>query len=241
MGRDLIPPPSLLNRLTRLLRFARSHGAYRAMYQVFGNFTDSLSINKWVTLQIAEVFRASVNDLKYYPQLLRRFEIRRARQDEIGALQSFFGKHTQVADRFSRQDVCIILVVNGRILAAEWLALGPNVFREDWAPLGCVFRFPAGACWLYDGLCDEENAGAFGILIACLKSHFGELTVKEVFFQIDYVNIDSITIHKDLGGRSMGKIFHFMFLGLSLTRYKTHRGRWRRLPVRAENLGLCKE
>ena len=142
MGRDLIPPRSPLNRLTRLLRFARSHGAYRAMYQVFGRFTDSPSINKWVKLQIAEVFRASVNDLKYYPQLLRRFEIRRARQDEMGALQSFFGEDTPVADRFSRQDICIILIADGRILAAEWLALGPNVFREDWEPLGCVFRLP---------------------------------------------------------------------------------------------------
>lgn len=211
------------------------------MYRAIRGFTESLLINKWVTLQIAEVFRGSVSDLKYYPQLVRRFEIRRARQDEMGALQSFFGKHRQVVDRFSRQDVCIILVVDGRILAAEWLALGPNVYREDWATLRCVFQFPAGACWLYDGRCDEDNAGAWGILIGCLKSHLDELRVKEVFFQIDYVNVDSISIHKALGCRYIGKIFHFMFLGLSLSRYKTHGGRWRCLPVRMEHLGLCKE
>ena len=89
------------------------------MYRVIRRFTDFLSVGKWVTLQIAEVFGGSVSDFKYYPKLDRRFEIRRARQDEMCAHQSFFGKHRQVADRFSRQDVCIILVVDGRILAGE--------------------------------------------------------------------------------------------------------------------------
>ena len=241
MGVTRTPSSNLLVRVARVLRFGRSHGAYRAMYRAIRGFTDSLSINSWVTLRISEVFRASVGDLKYYPQLAGRFEIRKARQDEMNALQSFFAKHSKVADRFSRQDVCIILVVDGRILAAEWLALGPNVFREDWTTLRCVFQFPGGACWLYDGLCDEDHTGAWGILIGCLKGHLDELEVKEVFFQIDYSNVDSISIHTALGCRSLGKILHFMFLGLSLSRYKTHGGRWCRLPVRLDRLGLHKE
>ena len=211
------------------------------MYRVIGRFTHALLIDKWIDVHIVEVFGALVGDLKYYPRLRRRFEIRRARQDDVSALQSFFDDIEIVTDRLSRQDVCIILVADGRILAAEWVAVGPNVYREDWAKLRCVFRFPAGACWLYDGLCDKDNAGAWGILIACLKGHLDELEVKEVFFQIDYSNVASINDHKALGCHSMGRLVHVLFLGLSLSCYKTHGGRWSLLPVDAEHLRLCRD
>lgn len=225
-------------RVRRLARFWHSHGASRALYRAIHGMIRILAIDRWVAFQIAEVFATRISEIKYYPQFRGRFEIRQAGRDDEAALQSFFQKPREVADRFSRQDVCIILCSDGRILAAEWVALGPNIFREDRATLRCVFRFPAGSCWLYDGLCDENNPGAWGMLMVTIRSQLEELGVREAFFQIDYQNVGSVVSHKALGCQSRGRVVHVKLLGWSLRMYKTHGERWQVLPAQTGHLEL---
>ncbi len=230
--------PRVFARLTRTIRFGRSYGLSRAAYRAVRGAIESLSLGKRINLRIADVFAASVSELKCYPRIPRAFSVRPAEETDVPALQAFFSKPQKVRDRMRRGDLCVILLADGEICAAEWVSPGPKAYQEDWDQLRCVFRIPAHACWLYDGKGNERGTGTWAILMGRLTLCLNDLGIQDVFLQSDYGNVVSMRSHTSLGYRPVGRIFHLAIAGLSLRLYRTRERGWRFLPGRIGNLEL---
>lgn len=237
MTRDQVPYPRRTpNRLIRLIRFARSHGKLRALYRVGRRLAYSRWLRNWVKFCVVEVFTVSVSELKSQQRVHRAFVVRKAEEGDWHDLESFFPDPQRVRDRLRRGDTCVIALAAEQICAAVWLALGPKDYREDWKDLRCIYRFPAGVCWTYDGR--GTRLGAWGSLMAQLPRYLRESGIAEVFTQIECDNRISLDSHKSLGYRPAGLICCFGILGLVLRIYKTRGGKWRLLPGRIGKLEL---
>lgn len=222
------------HRLVRLIRLARSHGVRRALYRVASRLANERWWKRWFRFVVVEVYSAPVSELKHSRSVPRLFTVKRAKQEDLRALEAYFGDARRVGNRCRRGDVCAMTLSNGEVGAAVWFTAGPNDYREDWEALRCVVRFPAGVAWTFDG--KGTKLGAWGALMMRLPKYLGELAAKEVYTLIDYDNRESIDGHLSLGYRRAGVLVHLRFPGIMLTMCKADRGKWRRLPGRIGSL-----
>jgi len=229
-------PRRILGRVVRIVRFGRSYGTLRAVYRVIRGVCYSWGLGTRLHFSIAEVFGASASELKSSQQIPSVFTVRRAEEQDLSGLESYFSNSQVVRDRLRRGDICLVALVSGQIGAAVWLALGPKKYYEDWSELRCVFRFPAGACWVYNGR--ATVFGAWGGVAMSLSQHLERLGVSTVFTQVDHANTVSLQCTKSLGFRPIGRICRLTVARFSLCIYRTHKGRWRPLPGRIGNLEL---
>jgi hypothetical protein len=212
-----------------MIRFRTFRGISQVAYRAIRALIRVLSLKKWFRFRIAEVLTASVSELKSCrtPSV---FTVRQAQEQDVHALQSFYSKPQKVLERINRGDICIILLSRDKICAAEWLTLGTQEYREDWTDLRCVFRFPAGVGWLYDGKGHKSFRGAWGVLMGSLGRYLNQFGVSEVFSQTSYSNLLSINSHESLGYRVAGRICQLSLPGISICLYRNQNGRWRFLP-----------
>jgi hypothetical protein len=164
--------------------------------------------------------------------------VRKALSTDIEALQTFFGKPKKVVERLNRGDTCFLLVSDGNIYAAEWLASGAKDYKEDWQRLHCVFRFPAGVCWLYDGRGDGKSLGPWGMLMGSLPQYFNELGIFHVYLAVDYGNVRSLANHKTLGYQMAGRICHIRIGRFSRCLFRPSGLNWQSTPGRVGFLEL---
>ncbi len=221
-------------RLRRLLRFARSHGKLRALYRVLGRLTRGRWTGRCFQLCVVEVFAVGTAELEANRRPPRAYVVRRAEEADLPALESYFDDAERVRKRFRRGNVCFVALAKDQIGAAVWVALGPGQYDEDWDELRSFVRFPAGACWTFDGR--GTRLGAWGSMMAHLPRHLKELGVEEVYTQIDVDNQMSLDSHHTLGYRVLGLIGRVGLFGISLRGRKPNGKRWRRLPGRLEKL-----
>ncbi len=198
---------------------------------------ESRPFRAWCRFSAVEVFSASVSDLKSQKRIPRSFVVRRAVEEDVPELESFFGGSRRIDERMRRSDICVVTVSKDRIGAAVWLSPGPSDYREDWDDLRCIVRYPAGVCWSYDGV--GTKFGAWGSLMMRLPDLLEEDGVEEVFTHIECDNQMSLDSHKSLGYRSIGFVWSFGVFGLVLKIYKTEGNPWRRLPGRIGRLEFC--
>ncbi len=228
--------PRAPNRLTRLVRFWRSHGRARALYRAVRWLAERRWLRRWCRFCAVDVFTVATGELKRPRRIPRAFVVRPAEEKDLSALESFFSDPQRVRDRVQRGDVCVIALAKDEICAAVWLALGPKDYREDWDDLRCTFDFPAGVCFTYDGR--GTRMGAWGSLMAHLPGYLDDSGVAEVFTVIECDNQNSLDSHKSLRYRGVGLVFCFGVFGLSLCVYRALGRKWRRLPGRIGGLGL---
>ncbi len=215
------------NRFVRLIRLARSRGLGRAVYRVANRVVNANWSKRWWRFAVVEIYHAPLGNLQR-SRVPRLFTIRTAQQEDLPALEAYFGDPQRVRDRWRRGDICAITFCGGEIGAAVWFAIGPNDYHEDWQSLRCIVRFPARIAWTFDG--KGTKLGAWGALMARLPEFLEEFAVEEVYTAIDYDNIESIDGHLSLGYRRTGLLVHSWFLVVVLNVCKPAMGRWRRLP-----------
>jgi hypothetical protein len=163
--------------------------------------------------------------------------VRWADLNDLPQLERFYCRN--LGHRFARGDACLVLVADGSICAAEWVAVGPAEYTEDSATLRLHLRVPGRCAWLYDGLAGPAP-GLWGILMTSLAPALSDRGVDQVFLQVEYGNAMSEASHRSLGFKELGWLFHLAVPGLSLPLYRGLQGHWRSLPGRLRELELLK-
>jgi hypothetical protein len=223
-------------RLSRLLRFGRARGFARVPYALARKFTSWRWWPKSCRFSVVEVFAVSAAGLQTAKRVPRVFTVRQAAPEDLPALQEFLAAPQLARDRLERGDVCLVSLVDDRIAAAVWLALGPNQYHEDWEELRCIFSFPAGVAWSYDGR--GAKLGAWGSLMARLGQFAQELGADEIYCIIDYSNRPSIDSHLSLGCQRMGLVVSALLFGVPFRFYRAQQGPWRLASGRIGKLGV---
>jgi hypothetical protein len=180
------------------------------------------------SLDVAELFSASVAALKRTSRVPRSYAVRWAGERDLPALTAFFGPDRKVDERFARGDVCLIALVREEICAAVWFIPGPGVYSEDAQDFGRVFRIPAGHAFSYDG--KGLRWGAWGTLMARAPRYLAELGVDEVVTLIDYGNTASSNAHRSLGYRHIGLLGCVRLLSWMQPFHKANGQPWRISP-----------
>jgi len=217
------------NWLVRLIRFAKSHGKSRAAYRFVERLIESRFFRKWCSFSAVEVFSASVSDLKATQKRAHHaFTVRAATEQDISAVQSFYGNRRRIKERMERGDICIITLCKDQIGAAVWLSPGPKYYYEDWDNLRCIVHYPVSVCWSYDGI--GTRFGAWGSLMVRLPGFLEQFGIDEVYTHITCDNRISLDSHKSLGYRSAGFIWTFGIFRFILRLYRVAGGHWLRFP-----------
>ncbi|NQU20513.1 MAG: hypothetical protein HQ567_04465 [Candidatus Nealsonbacteria bacterium] len=221
------------NRFVRLVRLARSRGLGRAVFRVADRVVNANWWRRWWRLGVVEIYHAPLGDLRR-SRVPRIFNVRMTTQDDLPALEDYFGDPQRVRDRFRRGDACAVCFCGNRIGAAVWFTVGMNDYHEDWETLRCTVRFPVGVAWTFDG--KGTKLGAWGALMARLPEFLERLAVEDVYTVIDYDNIESINCQLSLGYRRIGLLVHLRFLAAVLNFGKLATGRWHRSPGQVGHL-----
>jgi len=227
------------NLLVKAVRFARSQGIRLTLYRVVRRLIGICRLHKMLRLCCVDVFAASVSELKCHGRIPRAFQVRPAREEELPQLGPYFENPERVRDRVQRGAVCTITVAGEEICAGLWLSFGPNQHAEDRADVGCVFRFPEGVAWSFDG--KGTRWGAWGALMARLPEYLKKQGIREVFLMIECDNRESLDGHRSSGYRRVGRVFSLRILWPWLCLWKPEGGSWRRLPGQIGNLRLSRD
>jgi len=229
-----LAPARSAGRFGRLIRSARSRGPGYVFYRLARRVAEARYLRNCFKFCLVEIFSVPVSQLKCSRRIPRAFVVRKAEERDLPALGAYFSDPQRVRRRFERRDICVITLAGDEICAAVWLAIGPKDYREDWNDLGCVFHFPAGVGWSYDG--KGTRWGAWGALMGRLPEYLKELEIAEVYTLIDCGNRASQESHKSLGYRPLGTIGCVGLLGLALRIYRVSGESWQRLPQQAGKL-----
>jgi CelD/BcsL family acetyltransferase involved in cellulose biosynthesis len=224
------------NPLVRLIRFAQSYGTMRALYWATSSAIQSLPLKNWIRLQVSEVFVGLASDLKCRERLPKSFTVRLAEKQDLRALESFSSMPERVSGRWCRGDVCILCLVDGKIGAAQWLALGPKEFDDDRNALRCTWRVSHGMSFNYGA--EGKMLGAYGALCLRMAGFMKELGISTCFSHIDYANWESLKAANSLGCVSLGLVVHMAVAGFGFSLYRPWGGKWRSLPGRLGELEL---
>lgn len=224
-------------RVRRLLLFCRTHGwaqgLYRAWHGVSRRFLGST-----VQFTIVEIMAAPVTQLRRLPRVPRALQVREAHAADQAALEEILGQPGKAASRLAARDTCLLASSNGRILATEWIKLGPATYDEDLATVGVVFGIPANACWLYDGrtVDDEQVIGPWGAVMGRLPIYLQQLGVETVYLQVGHHNPYSLACHRSLGFRSIGRLSYVQVFGWRFVNQRGVTGPWSRVTGKEYDL-----
>jgi len=227
------------NLLVKAFRFARSQGIHVTLYRVVKRLIGICRLHKRLTVCIVDVFTARVSELKSHRRIPRAFDVRVARQEDLPKLGPYFENPQRVRDRVRRGAVCTITVAGEEICAGLWLSFGPGQHAEDRHDVGCVFQFPEGVAWSFDG--KGTRWGAWGALMTRLPEYLQEQGTREVYLMIECDNRESLDGHLSSGFRRAGRIVSLRILWPWLCLWKPEGGAWRRLPGQIGRLRFSRD
>jgi len=227
------------NLLLKAVRFARSQGIRLTLYRAVKRLIGLCRLQKRLGLCVVDLFAAGVSELKSHGRIPRAFQVRPAREEEWPELGPYFENPQRVRDRLQRGAVCTITVAGQQVCAGLWLSFGPCQHAEDRADVGCVFQFPEGVAWSFDG--KGTRWGAWGALMARLPEYLEERGVGEMFLMIECDNRESIDGHRSSGFRRVGRVFFLKIFRPWLCLWKPEGGSWRRLPGQIGKLRFSRD
>jgi hypothetical protein len=228
----------VLRGVAKLIRHARNYGLVRAGYSLSQAILRSRPFRQVLSFGAVEIYYREVDSWTPNTRIPRVFSVRLAAQEDLPELARYSDCERRVRDRFLRGDLCLLTTCKGNICAAVWFALGPNDYQEDGHELGCAFQFPEQTAWCFDG--KGTKLGAWGSLMAAAPEHLRARGVREVFTMIGCNNWQSIDSHRSLGFRSLGLITCLGAFTRKVVFWRTHAGRWQRLPGNLGRLNLTR-
>ena len=218
----------------RCLRRLRAHGVPRAAYALAQKLGHTPVTRRLARLCVVDVFRAGLPEWKANGCIPRGFEVRQAGPADLPLLAGYFGSQERAAERLQRGDRCLAALAQDAIGAAVWFSLGPNAYADDWDDLRCVFRFPAGVAWSFDGR--GTQWGAWGSLMVRAPQHLQDLGAEEVFTLVEWNNWKSIDSHRSLGWRRVAVLGCLRVAPLVWRLYSADGRRWHVPPGRIGRL-----
>ena len=216
-------------RLRRVVQLQRTRGTARAGYAILRRLLAWPVLRQSLHLCAIDFWRLQLSaDSWSPPRTSSLFTVRWAEPADLEELAQYFGSRERVKARIASGDRCVVAISQAKIGAAVWLGIGPSQFVEDWDDLRCVFRYPAGIAWTYDG--KGTKLGAWGTMMKLLPGLLRHENVSEIATIIDCNNWQSMDAHRSLGYESAGVLLHVRVLGVPLRLFKPQGKRWRRVP-----------
>lgn len=216
-----------VTRVARIVHFSRANGWKAGLYRIWHGLSQG-ALGRVARVTVAELMAAPIAELRQLPRLPKGLVVRLMDSSDLPLMDGVSAHPGKAAWRRAAGDQCLVAVSDGRVLATEWIKLGPAAYDEDVPTLGVAFRVPPRACWLYDGkTVDADHViGPWGAVMGRLRAHLEAQGVEVAYLQVGYHNQYSLRCHKALGFRVIGRLCCLQFGGWRIISHRPENGVW---------------
>jgi GNAT superfamily N-acetyltransferase len=141
--------------------------------------------------------------------------VRPATVDDIDGLVRLQDKRQLFLDRFSAGDLCVVAMLDGRIVGYEWFSDKPVHHEEAW---GLRITVPGGFVYAYDAYIDRacRNTGVWLRFKAFLGEWMRLRDKRGVLTFVEYGNSPSLRTHLRFGFAPSKRVLALKILGITL-------------------------
>ena len=170
-------------------------------------------------IDIGQLCFLQLNGVPDVPRAMLRghAEVRFATADDLNGMTGLQDKRALFARRFAEGDLCVIALVDGRIVGYEWFSDQPVHHEAGW---NYRIDIPCGYVYAYDAYIDPayRNTGVWLRFKAYLADWMTACGKRGVLTFVDYGNWPSLRTHLRFGFRPTETVLALRIIGLRLFR-----------------------